>query len=582
MEGLRFCHGAFLPFTAMATARPVHGDTFVRSHLVPNAAQAAHIRELLRSYAPPPINLSSTMSALSIEIARYDSEICRLRAQLAALEADQSALKAYHDDHGGFLAPVRRVPSEILLEIFQFLPLSFADALEKPPDLTSLKDIPTSRLAGMPLLAVSLVSARWHDIALGTPGLWNRITLDRRLWERLDNHPSETPNAKELLARVLDLGGKSLLDVKIITAIKYGPNPDLLHLLTTHSDRWKTVHLHCHFDDLRCLSSAKGKLPFLESLYLYTWDVPDRVPGRVLDTFGVAPRLRTLILPGSVLSTFAKPPLEQLHVLRCIHLSNSAELARAVSMMSGLPHESEFQLHLDFDLWDPSHDLDLNILPTSSEIAVLRMEASTLFNPLSAHCRDAFAAILTALTFPQLRELGFHTTVRPQETLSWLHSEFRALSARSSFRNHLETLQLRHLIVTETELLECLLNLPLLQRLEIADHEYLRGPRDEDPHHQLITDTLFSSLTRTADSPCLVPRLRSLTCTSLLRFDDTVYLNFLLSRIPEYGAFESKMRVIWGHREGLDGSVAARIQELRIQKRLVFTFAVVDPVIDDD
>ncbi|KAJ7491767.1 hypothetical protein B0H11DRAFT_990702 [Mycena galericulata] len=543
----------------MATARPVHGNTFVRSHLLPNAAQAAHIRDLLRSHAPPPDHLSSTMSALSIEIARYDSEISRLRAQLAILEADQSALKAYHDDHGRFLAPVRHLPSEILLDIFGFLPLSLADAFEKPPGSPSPKEIQISRLAGMPLLVVSQVCARWHDIALGTQGLWNRLRLDYGLWNALWNNPDETRKAMELLTRVLKLGRESLLNVEIWSDINC--ESDVLGLLAKHSERWKTIDLSCPYDDLLVFSSAKGKLPFLESLELYTW----HVQGSAFDAFGVAPRLRNLSLTGSLLSTFAKPPLEQLHALTCTNLSDFAAIAMAASMLAGLPHESKFQLEINFGDCDLSQISDLDIGPSSSNIGSLQMEVDA---SKADYCAEVFLAIFTALTLPQLRELAFYHAHLGQP-LPWLHTEFLALSARSSFHNHLATLQLHHVLLTEAELLECLSALPSLQRLEIADHECV-GP--DDVEHHLITNTLLSQLTRTADSSCLVPRLRSLGCTSLLRFDDTVYLNLLLSRIPEGGAFENEMRVIGDHRTEFEESVAVRIMELCIQKRLVFAF----------
>ncbi|KAJ7439814.1 hypothetical protein B0H11DRAFT_555597 [Mycena galericulata] len=549
----------------MATARPMHENTFFRSHLVPNAAQASHLRELLRSQAPLPDQLtSSMMSALSIEIARYDSEISRLRAQIAVLEADQSALKAYHDEHGSFLAPVRRVPSEILVKIFGFLPLSLEDAFDEPPG-SSPGEIQISRLVGMPLLAVSLVCARWHDIAVGTPGLWNRINLDPGLWCALNDNPDETQNVMELLTRVLKLGGESLLDVEIWSE---GASQAVLGLLANHSERWKTIKLCCTYDDLLLLSSVKGKLPFLENLDIHAWKA-DSEEG-TLDTFGVAPRLRNLSIPGPLLSTIAKPPLEQLHALTCTDLSNLAEIAMAASMLAGLPHESECRLVIDFDccnLWQIS---DLDIGPSSSKIVSLSLEMGLSLGTSKADYRaEVLLAIFAALTLPQLQELAFHYTHWGRTPLPWLHTEFLALSARSSFHNHLATLQLHHVILTEAELLECLSPLPSLQRLEIADHANC-GPLAVD--HHLITDNLLSRLTRSAGSSCLVPHLRFLACTSLLRFDDTVFLNFLLSRIPGDGTFENEMRVIRDHRREFEESAAARIRELCIQKRLEFVF----------
>ncbi|KAJ7489104.1 hypothetical protein FB451DRAFT_1552989 [Mycena latifolia] len=81
-------------------------------------ASMLHIRELLRSYSPPPDYLPSTISALSDEIARHDRRIEALREELSTLETARAALQVYHDDCGGLLAPIRRLPSELLVKIF--------------------------------------------------------------------------------------------------------------------------------------------------------------------------------------------------------------------------------------------------------------------------------------------------------------------------------------------------------------------------------------------------------------------------------------------------------------------------------
>lgn len=148
--------------------------------------------------------------------------------------------------------------------------------------------------------------------------------------------------------------------------------------------------------------------------------------------------------------------------------------------------------------------------------------------------------------------------------LSWAHSEFIALSSRSSFHDHLQILQLLHVAISEGELLPCLSVLGSLQRLAIWDHQL--------PDNHVITNTLLSRRTRTPDSPVLLPHLHALTCISRLRFDDSVYLNFLISRVPlDGGTFENELRWIPGYRRKLDGSVIARIQQLRIRKQPIFS-----------
>ncbi|KAJ6542869.1 hypothetical protein B0H19DRAFT_885237, partial [Mycena capillaripes] len=92
------------------------------------------------------------------ELQRYENEIPRLRAQLARAEADYDALKQHYSDVHSLLAPIRRLPSEILVQIFE--------ECEGPPQNQM------AHLAQKPLLVVSQVCARWHEIVLGTPTFW--------------------------------------------------------------------------------------------------------------------------------------------------------------------------------------------------------------------------------------------------------------------------------------------------------------------------------------------------------------------------------------------------------------------------
>ncbi|KAJ7114723.1 hypothetical protein C8R44DRAFT_928598 [Mycena epipterygia] len=133
------------------------------------------------------------------------------------------------------------------------------------------------------------------------------------------------------------------------------------------------------------------------------------------------------------------------------------------------------------------------------------------------------------LTLPSLETFELNAQEYPRLPLPWPHAEFLGLSARSSFHTHLLCLSIPHSVVTVEQLLECLANLPALEELEISDHQLIaNGGADQ----RLITDALLTHLTRTPHF-CVVSRLSSFKFQSLLHFDDTVYLAFLLSRVGE-------------------------------------------------
>lgn len=92
---------------------------FARSHLLPDLTVEAHLRQQLRLYSEPE-HLTSTISRLSDELARHHLEILRLRTQLRSIQSDRAILQAYYNACRSSFAPIRRVPPEILTEVFSF------------------------------------------------------------------------------------------------------------------------------------------------------------------------------------------------------------------------------------------------------------------------------------------------------------------------------------------------------------------------------------------------------------------------------------------------------------------------------
>jgi hypothetical protein len=136
--------------------------------LLPDPTQKAQIRALLRFHSPAP-HPASILSALSGELERYENEIAQLRAALANAETDYATLKEHYGDVYSLFAPIRRLPTEVLVQIF-----------ERSEDVGDNLNSPESQMAQLArksLLTVSQVCIRWHDIVLGTPSFWDTIIL---------------------------------------------------------------------------------------------------------------------------------------------------------------------------------------------------------------------------------------------------------------------------------------------------------------------------------------------------------------------------------------------------------------------
>ncbi|KAJ7894884.1 hypothetical protein B0H14DRAFT_3640645 [Mycena olivaceomarginata] len=457
------------------------------------------VRELLRSHSSPPHDISSTISTLSQELEDYTEKITELKDELSRLESHHAALKEYHRDCCGLLAPVRRLPPEVLIDIFS-----------RCRRFTLNTRVPKWSIA----LAFS------HRIVYnGWPSLWDTIFLHA---SALSGTPQQTETAMGLLRQALQRSGSLLLNVRMEG---FGTQHLIgLEMIASHSSRWKTARLS-HSRSVGYLSGIKGRLPFLTALEL------DRIHPERLDFLESIPSLKALTVHGSTQSGMSKLPLEALDTFEFVELLLD-EVASAV------------------------------IPQTSSNISSLVLEATTWsFRP--QNCLQTFDQIFASLTLPSLRDLSF-TASDKWVVLPWPHQQFLALCDRSSFHTHLHSLQLSRVRITDAELIECLLAVPMLQRLIISD--------------PTMTNTLLSALTRTHDdsAACLVPHLRVIECESSLQFDDDVFLGFVASRCEPLApnSMRFAIRIHTMSSRSLKRSVVARIEQMRARSILMFELSV--------
>ncbi|KAJ7806787.1 hypothetical protein B0H14DRAFT_3882250 [Mycena olivaceomarginata] len=508
--------------------------------LPPN--KTTHIRDLLRAHAEPPEHLESTISELSAELtrygserARYDKEITRLRAILSVVEseratllAEHAALQAHYDDCQGLSlrSPVKRLPVETLLAIFWMCSKPF------PPTVALWADREKHRHAHAPLFAVSQVCARWHDIVMGTASLWSTIDF-----------PQERGAGSALHVVLPPRGAASTKAVDV---------------LVKHSQRWKTATFTGRFPGLERLS--KGRFPVLESLELHLVEIQMVAPATG-DLFHVAPKLKRLVISESLLR-LARPHLQQLQTLECIGVT-LPKVTSALSSMAGLSSGTTCRLVLQL-VWSGSQRRIPYLSPTLSNVGTLSIEFP------QPSCAPDVTDILANLTLPCLENLTFRSDYF--SPLPWPHADFLALSSRSSFHTHLQSLNISDFSIGAAELTECLSALPSVQRLEISDDH-------RDGVEPIINNFLLSSLTQQPDLQAVLPHLRHLVFRrSRLQFDDNVFLSFLLSRVSRrpddsVSCIEVDVSRLRGCRRKFEPGVTARIRELCAQNLLLWTFA---------
>ncbi|KAJ7137380.1 hypothetical protein C8R43DRAFT_1020086 [Mycena crocata] len=493
------------------------------------------IRELVRSQRPLTHGqLASLRGSLEEKMAQADDEINKRMAEIAKRQVELEELVArraeLQDQHNVCVsldAPIRRLPSELLVEVFALHLAALCMQLDdhvKPCDASAFE-----RLAQKSLLELSRVCARWHAIALDTPSLWTNVFLSTTLWA----NPATTNKALELLQSALDRGGHHALTVCITDYDGEMPE-SALALIVSHSARWTKATFSCPLPQLQRLVGAS--LPRLETLKISR--TPVLVPGAEI-LFAAAPRLKNLLIAGSVPPRVFRRGFGRPSTLAYEAVSSAVAIVNVISSMPRMLQIQKFRFQFRLDAWIGSpNKVVLAIPPTSSDISELEIELMERFH--QRHCQQALAAIFRSLTLPHLHTFALHSCKYRRYPLLWSQRRFMAFATRSSFHLHLRMFSVSDLGLAEPQLLECLTFLAALEHLEISDHAIFDG-RGADI--VLITDSLLRALTERNDASddtdartrigfALAPRLTRLRIRSRLQFSDAAYLAFVCARRP--------------------------------------------------
>ncbi|KAJ7453200.1 hypothetical protein FB451DRAFT_1565745 [Mycena latifolia] len=480
-------------------------------------SQTTLLQNVLRSSPFPPdpslyhSQISSSMAALS----RYDIEIQRLQQTLQALLADRLKLKTYIDGCRSALSPVRRLPPELLCEIFSYSQ-SLAEDEEDDSEEHEMKN-----LTKWNMLLLSHVCTQWRTLVLETPKFWSDILVDGYCW------PENPTRPLHLLRTSLERGACHPLTLSMdLSDLPDAIAHSTLDLVMEHCERWQSVSLIVHMDVtvLNRMRHIKGRLGMLERLEVQFAVSGSASVGTDLAVFETAPRLSHVLFGNLDLHACPELPWKQLRSL-IYQTGGYQDVAVSLALMGNLHSETAFELR-DFDPW--GLDLPLALPPLTAKVFSFRIAPCTRRDPHEAV--QALGDLFNSLTLPNLREFSIERMRnRFRNAIYWPLRQFESLSMRSSFRDTLRTLELRCVIITEGELFGSLASLASLERLVIADQHDIY----QHPDHILITDALFLGLTSPTNSPHLrlVPKLKYFACTSFFEFSAQAYFDFIASRI---------------------------------------------------
>ncbi|KAJ7649113.1 hypothetical protein DFH06DRAFT_558040 [Mycena polygramma] len=491
------------------------------SDALPTPTQTQELLNLLRTSSIPhdPSSYRSALSASTAALVQYDSQIESLQETLQHMRADRAKLQDYIEACQSVFSPVRRLPPEILSEIF--VPFS----LPADPTIRSAYSAPDLRaeladLARSQLLRASGVCTSWRNLIIGTPKFWSNIAV------RSDRWPEESARFLAALQTCLVRGAQYPLSLNFSSFCNRLESQIVWQLFVDHSDRWKVVSLNVPTHALDTAQRAHGRFHMLQSLSLSVRSDTDLIHST--DIFTNAPSLKRFELACPYAQNCPTLPWSQLQMFTCQAPQNSERLTSILGWMSDLSHpEAVFKLRY---LHSAS---PIPLRPIRSTISSFVVDIAVIRGP--QHVVKMLDQFLGCLTLPHLRELHFLSSFS-QGIIPWPASEFESLSSRSSFHDTLRVLDISAVSITEDELVRTLACLGSLERLSIADRR--TDALQDVTEHILVTDSLLRLLTYTSDLPILVPQLKFISCTSLCRFSTQIFFGFVASRAEAGRGFE--------------------------------------------
>ncbi|PBK59388.1 hypothetical protein ARMSODRAFT_1027444 [Armillaria solidipes] len=243
---------------------------------------------------------SRTLASVIEHIRRLESEIIARHDEIqqpqpqalsldARLQHEQDLAMQDLENHKSMFAPVRRLPNDVLLRIFQ---LSIAT---KFSSRCSLDVTAVSWLLGY-------ICHHWRDLSRSSPSLWTGMSL-------MSECPSDrSPGKHRLLQNLLSLSRSSPLSINVEMVHPYdakaphhcaGDDRDIiLEDIVLHSQRWSHINFTI-CGPVSALQDFSSHLPLLRTLYLMTHD-HNLAHAHILRMFSSAPLLQDLAFSGNI------------------------------------------------------------------------------------------------------------------------------------------------------------------------------------------------------------------------------------------------------------------------------------------
>ncbi|KAJ6471905.1 hypothetical protein C8R45DRAFT_1217876 [Mycena sanguinolenta] len=336
--------------------------------------------------------VESTFSTIDASLAIIGNEILALDCRIKELNAERDRLYSYRMKNSAILSPIRRLPPEILVEIFSWT---------TPKSVKRRWSSARSGLRSLPWpWVLTHINRRWREIIVSTPSLWSHVVVDFRVYP---SYPLPMLEAQITRAQKLKLKihfcGRGF-------PCASEPQVQIFHYLAQHSSRWEEFYFHPTGALAPLLADLRGQIPLLRALRIH-WNYDaifdDEEPPEPVDFADSVPSL----VDVSIFNKFSPMPISlPAHQLTRYDLRAPWDMHKTILTRAPNLVEAHVDVHVRFgnESWlDTDEIIDLPELDRLyiSKLEVLRYIRTPVLQglALSLTSRDPTPVVSELMSF---------------------------------------------------------------------------------------------------------------------------------------------------------------------------------------
>ncbi|KAJ6485531.1 hypothetical protein C8R45DRAFT_275401 [Mycena sanguinolenta] len=373
---------------------------------------------LLNSNEPPDVSesvfIQSVISQTDERLARLEDEKLRLEKMLKHLDSgpwtcscltcpsesqlkdkldliamDRLSLSNYRTKNKAILSPLRRMPPELLGEIFSWT-----------CEFSSRGTLSRGKFDVLVPWVLTWVSSRWRAVALSSPSLWSLVVLDFSSEAQKSSSP---PYLLPFVEAQIRRSQKLSIHFYASHETDSRPQIQLLELLSLHASRWEELSIGIISELIPLLTTLRDRLVSLKRLWVQ-WEGSGSQQTESVDCFETA---SSLVDVGIFNEYSFIPTTYPTHRLTRYQLDGPWTTHKG--LLKATPNLAEARIEVSFDNWEAD----------SEEIVHLVLQRAYISRP----------SVLGSLTLPALEGLAFWVSNDDNLTLPDLLKSFVDRSA---------------------------------------------------------------------------------------------------------------------------------------------------------